>query len=45
MAAGSIVINDVPENVVVGGVPARILKQKDDKTVGKTELVDALRTL
>lgn len=45
VAAGSIVINDVPENVVVGGVPARVLKQKDEKTVGKTELVDALRTL
>ena len=45
VAAGSIVINDVPENVVVAGVPARIIKQKDEKTVSKTELVDALRTL
>ena len=45
VAAGSIVINDVPENVVVAGVPARVIKQKDEKTVSKTELVDALRTL
>jgi 2,3,4,5-tetrahydropyridine-2-carboxylate N-succinyltransferase/tetrahydrodipicolinate N-acetyltransferase len=45
VAAGSIVLSDVPENVVVGGVPARILKQKDEKTVSKTELQDALRTL
>lgn len=45
VAAGSVVIEDVPENVVVGGVPARILKQKDEKTVSKTALIDALRSL
>ncbi|MBQ7491981.1 MAG: 2,3,4,5-tetrahydropyridine-2,6-dicarboxylate N-acetyltransferase [Clostridia bacterium] len=45
VAAGSIVLNDVPENVVVGGVPAHIIKKKDDKTIEKTELIDALRTL
>lgn len=45
VAAGSVVIHDIPEGVVVGGVPARILKQKDEKTVSKTELLDALRTL
>lgn len=45
VAAGSVVLSDVPENVVVGGIPARILKQKDEKTVGKTELIDALRSL
>ena len=26
-AAGSVVINDIPDNVIVGGVPAKILKQ------------------
>ncbi|MEG1931909.1 MAG: 2,3,4,5-tetrahydropyridine-2,6-dicarboxylate N-acetyltransferase [Pygmaiobacter sp.] len=45
VAAGSVVIEDVPANVVVAGVPARIIKQKDAKTVSKTELIAALRTL
>lgn len=45
VAAGSVVIEDVPSGVVVGGVPARILKQKDAKTEAKTELISALRTL
>ncbi|MBR2699814.1 MAG: 2,3,4,5-tetrahydropyridine-2,6-dicarboxylate N-acetyltransferase [Clostridia bacterium] len=45
VAAGSVVISDVPENAVVAGVPAKVIKMKDDKTAGKTALVDALRTL
>ena len=45
VAAGSVVICDVPENAVVAGVPAKVIKMKDDKTVGKTALVDALRKL
>lgn len=45
VAAGSVVIEDVPENVVVAGVPARIIKKKDEKTVSKTALIDALRSL
>ncbi len=45
IAAGSVVLDDVPDNMVVAGVPARIIKQKDEKTAGKTELIDALRTL
>ena len=45
VAAGSVVIEDVPENVVVAGVPARIIKQKDEKTASKTALIDALRSL
>ena len=45
VAAGSVVISDVPENAVVAGVPARVIKMKDEKTAGKTALIDALRTL
>lgn len=45
VAAGAIVTQDVPENVVVAGVPARIIKEIDAKTQQKTALEDALRTL
>ncbi|WP_458863176.1 2,3,4,5-tetrahydropyridine-2,6-dicarboxylate N-acetyltransferase [Acidaminobacterium chupaoyuni] len=45
VAAGAVVISDVPAGVVVAGTPARIIKQKDERTMKKTELVDALRTL
>lgn len=45
VAAGSIVINDVPEGVVVAGNPARIIKKKDERTESKTEIVDALREI
>lgn len=29
VAAGSVVINDVPDNAVVGGIPAKIIKMKE----------------
>lgn len=45
VAAGAVVIEDVPENAVVAGCPARIIKMKDEKTTQKTALEDALRTL
>ena len=45
VAAGSIVIQDVPAGVVVAGVPARVVKQKDEQTNQKSALVDALRNL
>ena len=45
VAAGAIVIEDVPENVVVAGCPARIIKVKDEGTSQKTALEEALRTL
>jgi tetrahydrodipicolinate N-acetyltransferase len=45
VAAGAIVIDDVPENVVVAGVPARIIKTIDDKTKSKTEIKQELRQL
>ncbi|WP_438466024.1 2,3,4,5-tetrahydropyridine-2,6-dicarboxylate N-acetyltransferase [Streptococcus pluranimalium] len=45
VAAGAIVTEDVPENVVVAGVPARIIKEIDAQTQQKTALEDALRNL
>lgn len=45
VAAGAIVTQDVPENVVVAGVPARIIKEIDEKTQQKTALEEALRTI
>ena len=45
LAAGAVVTQDVPANAVVAGVPARVIKMKDEKTNSKTALVDALREL
>ncbi len=46
VAAGSVVIEDVPAGAVVAGVPARVIKrEKDAGTTQKTALQDALRTL
>ena len=43
VAAGSVVTEDVPEGVVVAGAPAKVIKQKDEQTEEKTELLDDLR--
>lgn len=43
VAAGSVVTKDVPENSVVAGIPAKVIKMKDDRTKGKTEILDDLR--
>lgn len=43
VAAGSIVTEDVPENVVVAGSPAKIVKNVDEKTKSKTEILADLR--
>ena len=45
VAAGAIVIEDVPENTVVAGCPARVIKQVDAGTSQKTALEAALRTI
>ena len=45
VAAGSIVIGDVPANAVVAGVPAKVIKQMNPDTAQKTALIDALRKL
>ncbi|KXZ40275.1 2,3,4,5-tetrahydropyridine-2,6-dicarboxylate N-acetyltransferase [Alkalithermobacter thermoalcaliphilus JW-YL-7 = DSM 7308] len=43
VAAGAVVTSDVPENAVVAGSPAKIIKMKDDKTKEKTKLLEDLR--
>lgn len=43
VAAGAVVTENVPENVVVAGMPAKIIKNVDEKTASKTEIVEELR--
>lgn len=43
VAAGSIVTKDVPSNTVVAGIPARVIKEKDAKTMDKVKILDDLR--
>lgn len=43
VAAGSVVVEDVPDGVVVAGTPAKVIKVVDDKTKGKTQILDDLR--
>jgi tetrahydrodipicolinate N-acetyltransferase len=45
VAAGAIVVDDVPPNTVVAGVPARVIKEIDEKTKSKTEIKQELRQL
>ena len=45
VAAGAVVVEDVPAGAVIAGVPARVIKQAADVAEGKIALVDALRSL
>ena len=45
VAAGAVCVEDVPAGAVVAGIPARVIKMRDDRTNSKTGLIDALRTL
>ncbi len=45
IAAGAVVVEDIPAGVVAAGCPARVIKPVDSKTAGKTALVQALREL
>ena len=43
IAAGAVVTADIPEDSVAVGSPAKVIKQKDEKTAEKTKLMDDLR--
>lgn len=45
IGAGAVVCEDVPAFCVAVGVPARIIKKKDEQTTEKTKLVDELRQI
>ncbi|QPC46179.1 2,3,4,5-tetrahydropyridine-2,6-dicarboxylate N-acetyltransferase [Mangrovibacillus cuniculi] len=45
VAAGAIVVNDVPPYTVVAGTPAKVIKEIDEKTKSKTEIKQELRQL
>ncbi|GLO65844.1 MULTISPECIES: 2,3,4,5-tetrahydropyridine-2,6-dicarboxylate N-acetyltransferase [Oceanobacillus] len=45
VAAGSIVTKDVAPNTLVGGTPAKVLKEIDEQTKSKTEIKQELRKL
>ncbi len=45
VAAGAVVINDVPPYTVVAGTPARVIKEIDEKTKSKTEIMQQFRQL
>ena len=45
VAAGAVCVEDVPAGAVVAGVPARVIKMRDEKTDSKTGLEEGLRRL
>lgn len=45
VAAGAVVIDDVPDGAVVAGVPGRVIKMRGDVKEEKISIVDALRSL
>lgn len=45
VAAGAIVTQNVPAYTVVAGVPAKVIKEIDEKTKSKTEIMQDLRKI
>ena len=45
VGAGAVVTKDIPPYSVATGIPARVIKQIDEKTKSKTEILQELRQL
>lgn len=45
IAAGSVVTKDIPSYSVVAGVPGKVIKQVDQQTLDKTQIIQELRNL
>jgi 2,3,4,5-tetrahydropyridine-2-carboxylate N-succinyltransferase/tetrahydrodipicolinate N-acetyltransferase len=45
IAAGAVVIDDIPPNAVAAGIPAKVIKNREDTAKEKIGIVDALRKL
>src|SRR6056297_3239058 len=45
VAAGSVVVEDIPENSVAAGTQAKVIKMKDSKTKDKTQILKELRDM
>lgn len=43
VAAGAVVTSDVLPNTVVAGMPAKVIKEKDEKTADKVQILEDLR--
>lgn len=43
IAAGSVVTTNIPPNSVAAGTPAKVIKEKDRKTMGKVKILKDLR--
>ena len=43
VAAGAVVTQDVAPDTVVAGMPARVIKEKDEQTADKTQILEDLR--
>ena len=45
VGAGAVVLEDVKEGMVVGGVPAKVIKKLDSSSLKKKEIIPSLRKL
>ena len=45
IAAGAVVTENVQPNAVMAGIPAKLIKMKDEKTSSKTQIMEALRQI
>ncbi len=45
VAAGAVVVEDVEPYTVVAGVPAKVVKKVDERTLSKTQIIEGLREI